>query len=99
MSNSKDKRTEYERYNKKSEDAGINSMQSSPEHNKIADIANSSSPAQTAAYLADMLHEMQNMAEQSGHRSLVEMLEFAHREAVWRSKERPGHPDEGEQIR
>ena len=66
---------------------------SDPEHYKVSDKINevsdtikSSTPRQTAAYMADMLDELRSMAEKSGHISLGEMLEFAHREAVWRSR-------------
>ena len=103
MSSSSDKRTEYERYNKTENNAGNNSGQPSSEHDKISDITNNSSPEQTAAYLADMLQELQEMAQKSGHRSLVEMLEFAHREAVWRSQKKPNHSpthdDDREKLR
>ncbi len=57
-----------------------------PEHYKIADTIKSSSPRQTAAYMAEMLQELQIMATRSGHISLGELLEYAHREAVWRSR-------------
>ena len=60
---------------------------------------NSSSPEQTAAYLADMLQELQGMAQKSGHSSLGEMLEFAHREAVWRSRVNVHAQSDQEEIR
>lgn len=83
-SNDKDPQTGIEDFRKA---AAENSNDSSdPQHYKISDTVELSSPEQTAAYLADMLREMQSMAEKSGHRSLGEMLEYAHREAVWRSR-------------
>ena len=86
MSNSNDRRTEYERYNNTQCGEGNDSQSTSSEHNKISDTVSSSSPEQTAAYLADMLQELQTMAAKAGHSSLGEMLEFAHREAIWRSR-------------
>ena len=86
MSDSDDRRTEYERYNNAKRDTGNNPQLVNPEHNKVSDRASSSSPEQTAAYLADMLQELQTMAAKAGHSSLGEMLEFAHREAIWRSR-------------
>ena len=86
MSNSNDSRTEYERYNNTKCGEGNDSQSTSSEHNKISDTVSSSSPEQTAAYLADMLQELQTMAAKAGHSSLGEMLEFAHREAIWRSR-------------
>ena len=105
MPNSNDKRPpndhqDYQDYNDSATDNDLGS--SDPAHCKISDTVNRSSPAQTAAYLADMLQELQTMAEKSGHSSLGEMLEFAHREAVWRSRTSSAGPaasDDREEMR
>ena len=99
MSNSNDKRPpdNPQEYNADAIDRKTGS--SDPEHYKISDTVNTSSPEQTAAYLADMLQELQTLAEKSGHSSLGEMLEFAHREAVWRSRSSSGQSNKPDELR
>jgi len=96
MSNSDEKRPpkDAQDYNVMATDNKV--APSDPEHYRTSDRIAHSSPEQTAAYLADMLQELQTMAEKSGHRSLGEMLEFAHREAVWRSRSNDKSRDQDE---
>ncbi len=42
-----------------------------------------------AAYIADMLLELQELAQNSGFETLRRVLEIAEREAKWRMEERP----------
>lgn len=58
-------------------------------HNAIAESSNpEQSPEDVAAYMADMLLELKQMAENSGHVTLSKVLEIAHREANWRKASR-----------
>jgi len=86
MSNFKDQQPSHVKSDATDSATGNSTKVNDPEHYKVSNTVSNSSPEQTAAYLADMLQELQTMASKAGHSSLGEMLEFAHREAIWRSR-------------